>query len=261
MCVDSQPGPAAPWLDAARCRVVRRTFATIFGSACLALAACSAGSDAAPDEAATQPQSNPTSRQSAPPVDVQSSSDNRLAPARHDSGASDTAAQTSATTNQDSEPADDATPEARLDGFGPLRLGMTTREAVRAWPDLYADRPQRIDARSCDYAQVPGATLPYVALKFDEGRFVRYGGSSDALAAPGGGHRGMSAQALQAMYADALRREPDPEHPRGPSYRLVHDTHGVAPTRLAFVIDGEGRIIEWYVGLSQGEDHSVACPS
>lgn len=152
------------------------------------------------------------------------------------------------------------TVQPRLDGFGPLRLGMTTRDAVAAWPGLYADRPQRVAARSCDYAQVPNGALPYFALTFDGGRFVRFGGTSDDLTAPGGGRRGMSVAALQRLYRGGLSQLPDPERPRGDGYRLVADTPGAVPVRLAFVIE-RGRVLEWYVGMLQGEtDHTLGCP-
>ncbi len=247
--------------DAAWFRAARSVFTLMVAGALLALAACSTEPGAPPATAEAQQPSDVASPQAAGPTTAKPSSDHGVAATQAKRGSPGAGAQAPPNVDPDMTPATDRTPEARLDGLGPLRLGMTTQEAVRAWPSLYADRPQRIDARGCDYAQVPGGALPYVALKFDDGRFVRYGGSSDALAAPGGGRRGLSAQALQERYANALRREPDPERPRGRGYRVVHDTHGVAPTRLAFVIDGEDRVIEWYVGLSQGRDHSLACPS
>lgn len=237
-----------------------------------ALAACdtqprqapgTADRDAAPAAAPTDATSHtPSHSRPARPTDAPpGAASQRPAPggpnADADSGADSNA-------NPNANPANTNTADihaARRDGFGPLRLGMSTREAVDAWPGLYAGRPRRIAARGCDFAQVPGAPLAYFTLMFDGGRFVRFGGGNEAVAAPGGGTRGMDVAALQARYGNALLRVPDPERPRGPGYRLVRDTPGALPTRLAFVIDG-GKVVEWSVGLVEGKaDHTIACAS
>lgn len=149
--------------------------------------------------------------------------------------------------------------DARLDGFGPLRLGMTTADAVAAWPGLYADRPQRIAARDCDYAATPGASLPHFTLMFDDGAFVGYGGSNDDIAAPGGGKRGMREAALQALYGQALQPSPDRFAPGGKLLSL--DASGVAPSRLVFVIRPDGVVGEWRVGLRPQVDYDEGCES
>lgn len=149
--------------------------------------------------------------------------------------------------------------DARLDGFGPLRLGMTTAEAIAAWPGLYADRPQRIAARDCDYAATPGAALPHFTLMFDDGRFVGYGGGNDDIAAPGGGKRGMREAALQALYGQALRPSPDRFVPGGKLLSL--DASGVASSRLVFVLRPDGVVGEWRVGLRPQVDYDEGCES
>ena len=146
--------------------------------------------------------------------------------------------------------------EARLDGFGPLRLGMGTADAVRAWPGLYASRPDAIGRRGCDRAQAP-VDLPYFTLMFDDGRFVAYGGGNDTLVAPGGGRRGMDEAALRALYRDALREARDRFDAQGKL--LVFDAGGVAPSRLVFRLDRAGRVADWRVGLRPYVDRDEGC--
>lgn len=154
------------------------------------------------------------------------------------------------------EHAADTAPAARFDGFGPLRLGMTTREAVQAWPGLYAERPDRIDARGCDYAQVPGG-LEYFTLMFDGGRLVGYGGSNDAVTAPGGGRRAMREAELRTLYRNGLQEAPDRFAPGGK--RLWIDASGVAPSRLVFLVRPDGVVNEWRVGLHPQVDYEQGC--
>ena len=78
--------------------------------------------------------------------------------------------------------------DARLDGFGPLRFGMTAAQAETAWPGLFARMGGPLQRRDCFHV---GTDLPYFTLMFDGGRFVRYDTGDESLTAPGGGRRGM----------------------------------------------------------------------
>lgn len=147
---------------------------------------------------------------------------------------------------------------ARLDGFGPLRLGMNIAQAERAWPGLFDGMP-RPSPDACFFANGGDRGVPYFAFMFDGGRFVRYGGTNDDIAAPGGGMRGMHVDRLQALYRGSLQREPDHERPDGPGYRLFHHASGVAPSKLVFVIDVRQRVAEWYVGIAQQVDYTRGC--
>lgn len=147
---------------------------------------------------------------------------------------------------------------ARLDGFGPLRLGMDAAEASRAWPGLLDAAPGAARG-ACVSVNPVGVDLPYFTLMFDDGRFVRCETSNDTLVAPGGGRRGMDEAALQMKYHDALATAPS-RFARGGKV-LALDTSGVAPSRLVFEIDGSGKVTEWRVGLHPQVDYTEACES
>jgi hypothetical protein len=147
---------------------------------------------------------------------------------------------------------------ARLDGYGPLRFGMTTAEMREAWGPTLNGTPPDGDPGACHYLNVVGAgATPYLAFMVEGGRFVRYDVSNDALLAPGGGRRGMTEAALQALYGGALQAAPH-EYVEGGKY-LAFDTSGVAPSRLVFETDARGVATEWRVGLSPQADYVEGC--
>ena len=147
---------------------------------------------------------------------------------------------------------------ARLDGYGPLRFGMTVAEMREAWGPTLHGAPPDGAAEACHYLNVVGeGASPHPAFMVDEGRFVRYDVSIDALTAPGGGRRGMTEAGLQALYKGSLQASPH-EYVDGGNY-LAFDTSGVAPSRLVFETDGQGRATEWRVGLSPQVDYVEGC--
>lgn len=148
--------------------------------------------------------------------------------------------------------------DARLDGFGPLRLGMDISAAAQAWPGLFDSVPPAAGG-ACFHASPASLGLPYFSLMFDDGRFVRYDTSNDDLVAPGGGRRGMSEAVLQALYRNALQAAPH-RFVKGGKY-LSLDASGVAPARLVFETDAEGIVSEWRVGLRPQADYTEACES
>lgn len=144
---------------------------------------------------------------------------------------------------------------ARLDGFGALKLGMSVAESAAAWPDLFAGTPRALERQRCFH--VPVEDVSHFALMFDGGRFVRYGGSPDNVAAPGGGRRGMPEADLRGLYRDAFEETPDRFAPGGK--RLALDASGVAPSRLVFLLRPDGVVNEWHVGLHPQIDYPSAC--
>jgi hypothetical protein len=147
---------------------------------------------------------------------------------------------------------------ARLDGYGPLRFGMTLAQMREAWGATLNGAPPDGDADACFYLNVVGAgATPYLAFMLEGGRFVRYDVSNDALPAPGGGRRGMTEAELQALYRGALQAAPH-EYVDGGKY-LAFDTSGVAPSRLVFETDARGVATEWRVGLSPQADYVEGC--
>jgi hypothetical protein len=166
-------------------------------------------------------------------------------------------------TNTADEPAVNGTPDgdrnlARLDGYGPLRFGMTVAEIREAWGTTLHGAPPDGAAEACHYLDVVGDdATPFLAFMVDGGRFVRYDVSGDALLAPGGGRRGMTEAELQALYRGSLQATPH-EYVDGGKY-LAFDTSGVAPSRLVFETDAQGRATEWRVGLSPQVDYVEGC--
>lgn len=146
--------------------------------------------------------------------------------------------------------------DARLDGFGPLKLGIDMTAAGQAWPGVFDSLPRMAEG-ICFHANPAG--LPYFSLMFDDGKFVRYDASSDDLVAPGGGKRGMREAQLQALYRNALRAAPH-RFVKGGKY-LSLDASGVAPSRLVFETDAQGVVSEWRVGLRPHADYTEGCES
>ena len=147
---------------------------------------------------------------------------------------------------------------ARLDGYGPLRLGMTAEEMRRAWGATLRGEPPEGDAGACHYLNVVGVgATPSLAFMLEGGRLVRYEVASDTLLAPGGGRRGMTEAELQAQYKGSLQASPH-EYVEGGKY-LAFDTSGVAPSRLVFETDAQGIVTEWRVGLSPQVDYVEGC--
>ena len=146
--------------------------------------------------------------------------------------------------------------DARLDGFGPLTLGMDMTAAGQAWPGVFDSLP-RMPEGICFHANPAG--LAYFSLMFDDGKFVRYDVSNDDLVAPGGGRRGMGEAQLQALYGNSLRAAPH-RFAKGGKY-LSLDASGVAPSRLVFETDARGIVSEWRVGLSPHADYTEGCES
>lgn len=147
---------------------------------------------------------------------------------------------------------------ARLDGYGPLRFGMTLAEMRAAWGATLHGEPPDGGADACYYLNVVGeGATPWLAFMLEGGRFVRYDVSNDALLAPGGGRRGIAEAELQALYKGALQASPH-HYVEGGKY-LAFDTSGVAPSRLVFETDARGRVTEWRVGLSPQADYVEGC--
>jgi hypothetical protein len=148
---------------------------------------------------------------------------------------------------------------ARLDGYGPLRFGMTPAEVREAWGAALHGVPPAGDADACHYLGVVGAAgaRPGLAFMLEGGRFVRYDVSDDVLPAPGGGRIGMAEADLQSLYKGALKASPH-HYVDGGKY-LAFDTSGVAPSRLVFETDERGVVTEWRVGLSPQADYVEGC--
>ena len=147
--------------------------------------------------------------------------------------------------------------EPRLDGFGPLRFGMTARQAHAAWPGVLSGIDDALQRQDCFRANVEG--LPYFTLMFEGGRFVRYDSGDESLAAPGSGRRGMAEARLQSLYGNALQSKPDRFAPGGKLLSI--SASGVAPSTLVFVLRPDGVVNAWHVGLLPQADYDEGCES
>ena len=232
---------------------MRARHALTAACAALLLAACSAGEQAAPAqpgaEGAPAPVADGAEGETATPP---ATTDEAAQPSADSTDSAQVEAPGSPTPAN--PPSDSSARDARLDGFGPLRLGMTTAEAEAAWPGLFEGMANATSRNSCFH--VSGG-LSHFGMMFDGGRFVRYGGSNDDIAAPGGGRRGMPEAELQALYKNALDVRQDPQVKA--RKWLTLDTSGVAPSRLVFVLRQDNTVNEWLVGLRPQIDYDAGC--
>ena len=202
-------------------------------SLALALAACTAERTPAADDAATPPPMDQPV-EDVPPA----TADDAAAPAA--SGPSPSG-------------------PARMDGYGELDFGMTAEEAKAAWKQgkLEGAAPAG-DAAACFHLSPAGQPTPaHLAFMFENDLFVRYSAENEDMAAPGGGKRGMTEAELQKLYGNALKATPH-KYVEGGKYLAV-DVGGVAPSKLVFETDADGKVTEWRVGVTPQVDYVEGC--
>lgn len=127
-----------------------------------------------------------------------------------------------------------------LDRLGPVRLGMTVRDLLRAGESV-AGRDGPLDEGStCGYLRL--ASLPEVDLMLDGERVVRIDVASRAHATLGGVRVGQSeAEALRRLGAGA-RVEPHPYTGPEGHYLVRHEAG--APHGL--IVETDGRTVQGY---------------
>ncbi|RZA29403.1 MAG: lectin, partial [Lysobacteraceae bacterium] len=75
--------------------------------------------------------------------------------------------------------------DARFDGYGDLRFGMTAEEAKQAWGGELNGVPA--EGESCYHLSPKWVKVPAeFAFMIEGGKFVRYSTEADKLVAPGG---------------------------------------------------------------------------
>ncbi|KGM55558.1 hypothetical protein N799_06795 [Lysobacter arseniciresistens ZS79] len=156
-----------------------------------------------------------------------------------------------------------ATGDARFDGYGPARFGMSADAVRAAWNggdlgepgDAPAGGPDGSDA--CFHLSPVGQPdQAYFAMMFEGGRFVRYSVANDGMAAPGGGRRGMDEAGLEALYGPVTDRSPH-KYVDG-EYLRVADPSG-SDAVLLFETDADDVVTEWRVGLPPQVDYVEGC--
>jgi hypothetical protein len=143
---------------------------------------------------------------------------------------------------------------ASMQGYGDLRLGMSTEEVRKAWgAELSgsADEPG-----GCYYLTAPDSSS--VIFMIEGERFVRYDIGSEREAAPGGGRVGMGADEIRRLYKGRVEEQPHKYDPIGRYLRVTDPDAGEGV--LLFEIDGRTRqVTEWRVGLPPQVDYVEGC--
>ncbi|HZV39079.1 MAG TPA: lectin [Pseudoxanthomonas sp.] len=145
-----------------------------------------------------------------------------------------------------------------LAGFGPAKFGASAEEVRMAWGgDLGDAKPS--EPGGCYYL-IP-ATQPKrgykIAFMIEGDKFVRLDVASDEIVAPGGGKIGMDEAGLQKLYRGALQSMPH-KYVEGGHYLSVAAS-GVAPSKLVFETDANGKATEWRIGLTPQVDYVEGC--
>jgi hypothetical protein len=133
----------------------------------------------------------------------------------------------------------------RLDGWGPVSIGMTVSQLEAAAGDRIG-RPDE-ELSGCTYRQGRG-DWDGVDFMMIRGKLVRIDVRSPAIAAQSGARLGTTEAELQAMYGALLETTP---HAYGVGHYLtVHGTGSRRKQRLAlrFETDENGRVTSFYAG-------------
>ena len=158
-----------------------------------------------------------------------------------------------ATVPQDSTPA--VAGDARFDGYGDLRFGMTADEVKKAWDGKLAGDPA--EGEGCYHLSPESAKTPSgLAFMLESDKFVRYSTHSVTLIAPGGGKVGMTAGRIRQLYSDRVQEQPH-EYVDGGKYLRLKDNAGNGV--LLFETDERGVVTAWRVGTEPQIDYVEGC--
>ena len=143
---------------------------------------------------------------------------------------------------------------ARFDGYGDMRFGMAEADARAAWGgDLNGDAGD-----GCHYLNPVWEHPPaHFAFMFDGGKFVRYDVGNDTEVAPGGGKRGMDAEAIRSLYAGRVEESPH-KYVEGGKYLKVTADEG-SNGKLVFETDAAGKVSAWRAGVEPQVDYVEGC--
>jgi len=142
--------------------------------------------------------------------------------------------------------------QARYDGYGDMRFGMTEAEARAA----FGEQLNGESSEECHYLNPVWENAPsYFALMFEGGKFVRYDVGNDREVAPGGGRTGMGADEIRELYPDVV--ESPHKYVAGGSYLKVDAPEGDG--KLVFSTDDTGTVTEWRAGVEPQVDYVEGC--
>lgn len=137
-----------------------------------------------------------------------------------------------------------------FEGFGPARFGAEEETVRQAWGRPL--QPYKLaGTQLCYYLEMDprperGADVA-VAFMFEGAKFVRYDVNGTTPVAPGGFVVGSHADDIVAAFGSRVEQQPHKYIGAG-RYLIVTPEYGEA-ARLVFEVDGEGRVIEWRIGL------------
>jgi hypothetical protein len=116
-----------------------------------------------------------------------------------------------------------------------------------------------VAAGSCHFLYVqPKPIDGYgVALMVEGDRFVRVDVDAPDVVAPGGGHAGMTADAVRALYGAGIEEQPH-KYVEGGKYLVVAPADGGA-ARLVFEVDAAGVVTAWRLGLPPQVHYVEGC--
>lgn len=146
--------------------------------------------------------------------------------------------------------------QARFDGYGDMRFGMSAEQAKQAWGGELKGKPPADGG--CYYLQPIWVTNPRdFAFMVEDGKFVRVDVGNDKETAPGGGKRGMSADEIGKLYAGRVEQQ-NHKYVQGGHYLRVSDSAGGAGT-LVFETDATGKVTAWHIGVPPQVDYVEGC--
>jgi hypothetical protein len=155
-------------------------------------------------------------------------------------------------------PAESSTPvatDARFDGYGDMRFGMTADEAKQAWGGELKGIPA--EGEGCYHLSPKWVKAPAeFAFMIEGGKFVRYSTESDKYVAPGGGKRGMGAAEIRKLYPGAEERPH--KYVEGGKNLRIKDSGGGNGV-LVFETDADGKVSSWRVGVPPQVDYVEGC--
>lgn len=143
---------------------------------------------------------------------------------------------------------------ARMDGYGDMRFGMTVDEFKKAWGgELKGETSSECFYLTPKWVKVPSD----FAFMFEGGKFVRYDVGNDKETAPDGGKRGMGAEEIVKLYAGRVEETPH-KYVEGGKYLGIRDDKG-GKGKLVFVVDANGKVVDWRVGVVPQADYVEGC--
>ena len=141
-------------------------------------------------------------------------------------------------------------------GFGPAAFGADEEVVRMSWGKELEGAPG--EPGGC-YVLVPaprGATPSPFGFMLEGGKFSRIDVRIDAIAAPGGGTRGMSADSIVRLYPSA--QTAPHKYVEGARTLRVKDPAG-GDGALVFQTDANGIVVAWRIGVPPQVDYVEGC--